>query len=282
MKLIPEKPADLVRKIASRPCVIYGMGYVGSLIAEWCDDNHINYVFSDSNADKKKLETDKKVVAPKLLATEYSDANIVIASINYYDEIKTYLNQLGFDDHHIVPYLLFWPQKMSWEELEESADWKAVKERARIFALWIDKSAESVADYSAEKNFLKTFLPDSVMYYSPDYIRFNDKVPFADFSATDVSFQVDVSSCLAILMSFQNPEVVIQHICDSTRKSIIVSYVTLEKLSNISFRRSINYINDFTETHLTKTFGEKGFLLKKKAVDPFDEVHSVYLFERQN
>ena len=57
--------------------------------------------------------------------------------------------------------------------------------------------------------------------------------------------------------------------------------MTLEKLSDSSFRRSINYVNDFTEDQLVNMLFEKGFLLKKKAVDPFDEVHTVYLFNRK-
>ena len=257
------------------------MGYVGNLIAEWCNLNDINYIFCDNNADKIKKETHKEVISPIQLMEKYSNANIIVASINYYDEIKTNLMQIGFDDNYILSYLLFWPKKITWKELEQNADWDAVKERAKIFAGWVEKSAKSVFDYSAEKNFLKEFLPANTIYYSPDYIHYHENMLFADFSRINYSFQADVSSCLAVLMSFENPEALIEHICNSTLKSIILSYVTIEKLSDINFRRSINYVNDFTENQLTNMFLEKGFLLKKKEVDPFDEVHTVYLFERK-
>lgn len=282
MKLIPDNPDELIRRITSRPLIIYGMGYVGRLISAWCDDNNIKYIFADANVEKKRLETEKEVIAPELLMKKYPNANILIASINYFDEIETNLKRMGFEDSHILSYLAFWPKNIPWEELEESVDWNQVRERAKIFAAWIDKSADSVADYSAEKNFLKSFLPAGVMYYAPDYIRSNETMPYADFSGVDSSFQVDVSSCLAVLMSFTNPEALIQYICDSTRKSVIISYVTLEKLSEINFRRSINYVNDLTEKQLVELFAKKRFALKKKAVDPFDEVHDIYLFERQN
>lgn len=281
MRLFPKNPQELIERIKSRPLVIYGMGYVGKLITEWCDLNDINYIFCDKNADKIKKETHKEVISPIQLMERYSDANIIIASINYYEEIKVNLMQIGFNDNNILSYLLFWPQKISWKELEETADWNAVKERAKIFAGWVDKSAKSVFDYSAERNFLKEFLPANTIYYAPDYINYNENMLFADVARVNQSFQAEVSSCLAVLMSFENPEELIEHICNSTSKSIILSYVTLEKLSDSNFRRSINYVNDFTENQLVNMLFEKGFLLKKKAVDPFDEVHTVYLFDRK-
>lgn len=258
------------------------MGYAGKLIAEWCDFNEILYVFCDINADKMKKEMNKEVILPNQLIENYSKANVVIASINYYEEIKDNLIKIGFDDNNILSYLLFWSPKIEWKELEDSVDWNAVRERAKIFASWVDKSAKSVFDYSVEKNFLKEFLPANTIYYSPDYIHYHENMLVADFNKANYSFQADVSSCLAVLMSFKNPGVLVEHICNSTSKSIILSYVTLEKLSDINFRRSINYVNDFTEDQLVNLFFEKGFLLIKKAVDPFDEVHTVYLFERKS
>ncbi len=281
MKLFPKSPEELINRIKLRPLVIYGMGYVGKLIAEWCDLNEITYAFCDINANNMKKETNQEVILPNQLIKDYSNANVVIASINYYEEIKVNLMKIGFDDNNIMSYLFFWPSKIGWKELEKCADWNAVKERAKIFAGWVDKSAKSVFDYSVERNFLKEFLPANTIYYSPDYIQYHKNMLVADFGNVNYSFQADVSSCLAVLMSFENPEELIEHICNSTLKSIILSYVTLEKLSDSRFRRSINYVNDFTEDQLVNMLFEKGFLLKKKAVDPFDEVHTVYLFDRK-
>ncbi|MGC6172951.1 hypothetical protein [Lacrimispora sp. 38-1] len=277
----PNNPEELICFLKTRPFIIYGMGYVGKLIAEWCNLNEVTYTFCDINAYKMEKQTNQEVISPIQLMERYSDANVVIASINHYEEIKFNLMQIGFDDNNIFSYLLFWPKKISWKELEESVDWNAVKERAKIFAGWVDKSAKSVFDYSAERNFLKEFLPANTIYYAPDYINYNENMLFADVVRVNQSIQAEVSSCLAVLMSFENPEELIEHICNSTSKSIILSYVTLEKLPDTNFRRSINYVNDFTEDQLINMLFEKGFLLKKKAVDPFDEVHTVYLFDRK-
>lgn len=280
MKVKFENMECFISKITAQPLVIYGMGYFGNFIAQWCDENKVPYVFADRNAANKQDITDQKVIPPEALKQDYPNANIVIASINYYDEIKANLQAMGYHDSCILSYLLFWPKKIPWDELEEQVDWEAVRERAKIFARWIDPSAQTVADYSAEKNFLKDLLPSDVQYYSPQYIRIHGSELFADFGHVE-PFNTDVSSCLAVLMSFENPEVLLEHICRFTRRSIIVSYVTTDKLPDINFRRSINYVNDFTERQLLAMFAEKGFFLKQKETDPFDTVHTVYLFEKK-
>jgi len=254
------------------------MGYVGRMIAEWCSQNGITYTFCDGNAEQKRKETNQEVIAPEKLPMHYPDAMIVVASINHYHEIMELLEQLGVEDSRILSYLEFWPEHVGWDELEESADWEAVRRRAEIFAAWIDPSAGSVADYSCEKNFLRDFLPKHMCYESPEYIRFKDNVPYGEFSGIAPAFRVDVSSCLAMLMSFSNPEAVIEQMCASTEKAVIASYVPLESMPDIRLRRSINYNNDFTEQELLTLFAERGFALARKAQDPFDVVHMVYLF----
>jgi len=281
VKLRPKHADNLIERISATPFVIYGMGYVGNLIAEWCDQNGIGYVFCDSNAEQKRGEAGREAIVPEQLLEKYPDANIVVASINYYDEIKARLAQLGVDGSCVLSYLEFWPEHTDWEELEAAADWGSVRRRAEIFSAWIDPSAGSVADYSCEKNFLRDLLPKTVQYESPHYIRFRDNKPYGDFSELASTFRVDVSSCLAMLMSFSNPEDVIDHMCRTTEKAIVASYVPLEALPDLPFRRSINYNNDYTEQQFISMFGQRGFRLIKSGKDPFDAVHTVYLFQRQ-
>lgn len=284
MKLIPENPEELIYRIKSRPLVLYGMGYIGKLIAGWCDSQGLDYIFADRDTEEKKKETSKVVISSEDLA-KYPDANIVITSINYYDEIKTNLNQTGIEDERILSFLLFWPKKIDWCELEKSADWKAVRLRAERFSKWVDDSAELVVDYSAEKNYLRDFLQPGVKYVSMNYIRAENGTVFADFTTRSramTQVNADVSSCIAVLMCFKNPEELVRHICETTRKSVILSYVTIEKLPYIDFRRSINYVNDFTELEILAMFSKEGFIMQKKETDPFDEVHTVYLFERMS
>lgn len=275
MDIKPSEPK--ARRVSNTPVIIYGMGYVGRRIANSCDQKKISYIFCDKKADQSG---DGTVISPESLS-EYPDADIVIASINYYDEIRSKLEQLGINGRRIRSYLDFWPEHVDWQELEESADWDQVRQRAELFASWVDGSARSVADYSYERNFLRDFLPESVRYESPDYIRFQNNVPYGDFSGTDPSFRTDVASCLAMLMSFSNPETVVDHMCTCTEKEIIASYAPLEDLLDIPRRRSINYNNDYTRQQFLDLFARRGFQFVKEMQDPFDSVHTVYLFRRE-
>lgn len=278
MEMNVESLESAARPTIKAPVIIYGMGYVGAQIAKSCDQKKIPYIFCDKKADQGGGGA---AIPPEGLA-EYPDATIIIASINYYDEIRLRLEQLGIDSGRIQSYLDFWPEQVDWQELEESADWDQVRQRAELFASWVDSSARSVADYSYERNFLQDFLPESVRYESPNYIQFQNNVPYGDFSGTDPSFRADVSSCLAMLMSFSNPEAVVDHICACTEKAVITSYVTLEELSDIPRRRSINYNNDYTQQQFLDLFARRGFQLVKAMQDPFDSVHTVYLFQREH
>lgn len=269
-------------QLQSKEIVLYGMGYIGKYVAQLCDKNNIKYIFSDTNAINKMKNSDKKVILPEKLVTEYKNATIVITSINYYDEIKEYLNSLGIDDERIISYLSIWPEIVQWQELENSVDWNQVRERAQIFAAWIDPSSKSVTDYSFEKNFLKEFIHKEMVYISPEYFSIIENVPVASFSSSEKYQLTDASSCLAMLMSFRNPDEVIDHICEYTDKMIVASYVPLENMSHIRFRRSINYNNDFTEDEFLSKFSKHGFIVERKAADPFDSVHIVYKFIKQS
>ena len=281
MKLKPSKEFELICKLSSSPLIIYGMGYVGNLIADWCHRNGTTCVFCDRDAAQKRKETEQTVIFPEELTEAYLESAIVVASINYQDEIRSNLKKLGIADERILSYLAFWPERVDWDELEASVDWDNVHRRAEIFAAWIDPTAKLVADYSFERNFLKNFLGEDVQYLSPDYIRFQDNVPCADFSEIDPAFQADVSSCLAMLMSFRDPDMVIEYLCARTKKAIIASYVPLERMPDIQVRRSINYNSDYTELRLISAFETHGFRLTRYEQDPFDAVHTVYLFEKK-
>lgn len=267
--------------LSEKPLILYGMGYIGKHVAAWCDKNGVDYIFADQDAAGKKAETRKKVIFPEEISSGYPDAKIMITSINYFDEIKNYLtNELGVSEERVFSYLSIWPEKVPWEELENSVDWEQVRKRAGIFASWIDDSVRSVTDYSCERNFLKEFLREGVLYCSPEYFCLEDNVPAAHFENLEEAPQTDAASCLAMLMSFGNPDDVISYMCAHTKRLIVASYVPLEKIPDIRIRRSINYNNDMTEAQFIEKFEENGFSLVKKEPDPFDFVNVVYLFVR--
>lgn len=279
MMLVPENEGELISQIREKFLVIYGMGYVGRLIADWCDEKGLAYGYADHLADEKQKETEIEVLAPEMIRSTHPDALVVVASINYHDEICLNLKRLGFQEGEILSCLRFWSKHLSWKELEESANWEEVRQRARIFSAWIPASASSVTDYGYERNFLREFLPAGTEYLSPDYISFQEDGLGTDFTPSS-NVVTDAAFGMAILMSFSHPEDVIEHICAFTRKTIVVSYVPWENLPYTQLRRCIHYWNDYTEEQFVLEFEKKDFCLKKKGIDPYDEVNQVYLFEK--
>lgn len=277
MQMTLGKSREIIDKIVFQPLIIYGMGYVGKLIAGWCDNNNVEYIYADRKISK---ESNLIMIHPSKIPLRYPDANVVIASINYFDEMKEYLKEIGVEETKILSYLMFWPDNVPWMELEQTVDWKNVELRAKKFSKWIDFQNEIVADYSCERNTLKRFLLQDVKYYSPEYMRLINNIPFADINKLDAAFETDVSYCMAMLMSFSNPNDLVTYMCEHTKNLIIASYVSTNQLPDCKLRRSINYNNDYTEEEIINSFAQKGFILQQKETDPFDEVHTVYLFQK--
>lgn len=281
MHLKKRNEANLAEIIAGRMVVVYGMGYIGGLVAEWCEQNRVEYVFADRSADGKRSTTNKQVLFPEEISICYPDGILVIASINYFEEIRHNLIELGFREEQMISCLEFLRKNMTWEELENTVNWENVRKRAEIFSRWITPEAKIVADYGHEKNYLKEFLAEGVIYESPNYITIEGNALIADFEQSGAIAEADVAFGMAILMSFKNPEVVINHVCFHTKKAIIFSYVPMDLMGEITFRRAINYHNDYTEKGLIKEFEKRGFFLMKKEQDPFDSVNIIYMFEKK-
>lgn len=281
MIINPDNAKQIINHIGKSPLVIYGMGVVGELIAGWCDENRIEYVYVDRDAEGKRGKTDKRVLYPDELKNEYVDSVVVIASINYYDEIKTTIKNIGIGEGRIVAWTRFWPEYVAWEEIEASVDWKNVRRRAGVYAKWVNSEATSITNYGNKEDVLKEFLPSDMVYYAPKYICVDGNGLLADFNSVKEMVHTEVAFCMASLMFFKNPEEVIKHILEYTDKTVIISYVPVEKLANLEFRRRRNYHNDYTENQFINFFLEKGFHLIRKEEELSDSVNIVYMFEKE-
>ena len=160
MVIRPEKADQLALTLQSAPLVLYGMGGAGLRIAKWCDENRISYVFADKNAETKQRETDKTVIHPRQLAEQCRDANIVIASIIYFEEIRRELAQMGIPDERLLSYKLFMPDHILWADLDGNIDWDLMRFRVEMFSEWIPEDVRSVVDYGAGKMYLQEYLVD--------------------------------------------------------------------------------------------------------------------------
>lgn len=257
------------------------MGGAGIRIAQWCDENKVDYVFADKDADKKQGISGKTVVTPQALKKDYSNAHIVIASIVYYDEIFKDLLDLGIDKKYILSYKVFIPGTVMWKDLESTTVWGEHIGRVKAIAEWIPDDVASVADYGEGKLSLKKFLAPNIQYYPIDYIRRSPKTIICDFNNGDFpKIKADVSVCTATLVFITAAHSLLKHLCQNSSNMVILSYVTLDVFPNIDGRRASGYVNDFTQDDIIDFFLTYGFILKEKQPDPANKIDTLFLFSK--
>lgn len=283
MVVRPSNPQKLISRLRGQPLVLYGFGGAGSRIGQWCDENGIDYVFADRQAEQKQKETDRSVIPPERLAKDYPNANIVISSMIYYDEIKENLLSMGIPKENLLSCQLFFPERVTWRELEHSTEWGTHMDRVKLIADWIPKKASSVADYGAGKLSLREFLEPTVLYCPIDYVKRSEDTVVCDFDRDSFpEIRTDIAVCTATLVFLERAEKLLEHICAHTAQSIILSYVTREKFSNTAGRRASGYVNDFTHHDLQKLLLRHGFTLAEMRPDPANQIDTLYLFRRDS
>ncbi len=280
MIIKPENPQHLINFLKAAPLVLYGMGGAGMRIAKWCDENKIDYIFADRDAEKKQQLVNNVVVSPHLLEVEYKNANIVISSIIYFDEIKKELLKLGVNENRIVSYNLFMPQDIVWSDLDENIDWDLMRFRVEMFSEWITSEIRSVSDYGAGKMFLQEYLNSDVKYFPIDYIRRNEQTILCDLNLGEFpEIQTDATVCSGVLEFIHTAEKLLEHVCRNTNKMVILSYLTADQFPNIEGRRASAYVSDLTDKQIVDLMESNNFYLEKKLPDPINKACTVYLFK---
>ena len=281
MIIEPKDSDQLISILKAAPLVLYGMGGTGVRIAKWCDENEVDYVFADQDICKRHTDVDKIVVSPERLRKDYPNANIVISSIVYYDEIEKKLLSLGIDQKRILSYNLFMKENITWKDLEHTTKWGEHIGRVRTISEWVSNDAQSVADYGEGKLSLKYFINPDIKYYPIDYIKRSNETILCDFdNGKFPKRKTDISVCTATLVFITKADSLLNYICKNTSRIIILSYVTVDIFSNINGRRASGYVNDFTQEDIVKICLTHGFILKEKRSDPANKIDTLYLFEK--
>lgn len=276
-----ENPEALRKRLAEKRLVLYGMGTLGMKIAGWLDSQRLSYVFADKKAGEKKETTKKTVVLPEELSRNYPDANIVISTNLYFEEVKEGLLKDGFLEEQILPYTLFVPQNVVWSDLEDNIDWERMRPSVELFSGWIAEDAESVIDYGAGQMYVRTFLKPQVKYYPIDYMKRFEETIVCDLNTGKFpEFCTDVAVLNGVLEFLTSAEELMRHVCEKTKRQIILSYMVLDDFSDIGARRASGYVSDLTEEKIIRAITEGGFRLVKKDADPLNAADRIYLFER--
>ena len=275
----PEHPMELCLKLREKELVLYGFGGAGSRIGTWCDENQIKYVYADRDAKEKQSLTDKRVITPEALLKEYPDANVVVTSIVYYNEIVECLLSLGIAKENILSYRLFMPGQVRWKDLEFSTEWGTHKGRVERIAGLLPKDITSVADYGEGKGSIRQYLDSSAKYYPLDYVRRSEATILCDFNKDELpNLGTEAAICTATLVFLEKPERLIRHLCTHTERFIVMSYVTTDKFPDVDGRRASGYRSDYSEDDIAKMFATEGFTLKEKCADPANRIDTIYVF----
>jgi len=277
-----EEPEVLIDRLTSKPLVLYGMGTIGMRISQWLDEFKIHHIFADRNplANEKKLN--KTVITPDRLKIEYANANVIVSSNIYYDEIRSSLLENGFEDSQILSYALFMPQSIVWTDLESCIDWDLMKPSVELFSKWIDKSILSVADYGAGQMYLKSFLNSDVKYIPIDYMKRFEETMVCDLNMSEFpALETDASVLNGVLEFLTTAEKLLKHVCENTSKLIIISYMTIDKFSSVQGRRASGYVSDLSDSRIIELLKEGGFQLTRKESDPKDNTDTIYLFKKK-
>ena len=275
----PQEPKKLISLLHKKPLVLYGFGGLGASIARWCDENGIAYILADRDAEKKQSTTDKQIITPAQLAENFPDANIVISSILYHNEILEKLMALGIRRENIIPYQMFLPKQITWRELEHATVWGMHTGRIEMIAGWIPAGVRSVADYGAGKLGLRRLLDPSIAYYPIDYVKRSEDTIICDFDQDMLpELKTDVSVCTATLVFIAGAKELLEHICMRTSDRIILSYVLLETFRDVEGRRASGYISDLTDRDIRTMLGRHGFELREVQPAPANRIDTIYLF----
>jgi len=275
----PEHPMELCLKLREKELVLYGFGGAGSRIGTWCDENHIEYVYADRAADEKQSLTDKRVLMPEVLPKEYPDANVVVTSIVYYNEIVERLLSIGVAKENILSYRLFMPKEVYWKDLEHTTEWGKHEGRVERIAGLLPKDIASVADYGEGKGGIRKYLDASVTYYPLDYVRRSEETILCDFDKDQLpDIRTEVTICTATLVFLEKPERLIRHLCTHTERFIVISYVTTDKFPDVDGRRASGYRSDYSEEDIVKMFRAEGFTRKEICADPANRIDTIYVF----
>ena len=277
-----ENPQGLKTVLTRRRLVLYGMGTIGMEISRWLDQQGIRYIFADKDAQEKQRAVGKPVISPQVVTSQYQDANIVIATNIYFDEIKALLLEHGFSEEQIISYAVFIPSNTVWADLEDSIDWSLMRPSVELFSQWLDADDRSVADYGAGQMYLKTFLPQDAAYFPVDYLqRFAETIVCDLNTGSFPDLDVDVSVLNGVLEFLVTAEALLLHACRKSGKKVILSYMTKDRFPNQDARRASGYVSDLTEKRILHIMNTCGFRLAKREPDPLDATDTIYLFVRE-
>lgn len=123
---------------------------------------------------------------------------------------------------------------------------------------------KSIIDLGCGKEALRSIIPCDTTYTPVDYIQRNPQVIVCDFNAHEFpNIKADAMFVSGLLEYIADPVWFIKNVC-AAGKYCAISYCSFNTFSDISYRRQMGWINDFTADNILELFDIYNFKLLNK------------------
>ena len=155
--------------LSQKPLVLYGAGAVGVSVVRTLRHYGIE---ADCFCDKSKTgiqkETGLLIISPQVLISDYADANIIICSVNYADEIRRDLFDLNINQDRIFSRDSLLIHEMTIEDIEQY-----IAGYERVYSLYRDNRSKQIV-LGRIKYYLTSLpldsSPSTNQYFDPELI----------------------------------------------------------------------------------------------------------------
>ena len=137
---------------------------------------------------------------------------------------------------------------------------------------------DSVLDLGCGKMWLKEYLKETNMYFPSDYIKRSNECEVVDFNKRQFpKISVNVVFASGVLEYVDNPQWFVNEINKCSFRCII-SYCSTNYFPDINNRKSLKWVNNFSEVDLIELFTKYNFVLKEKLLT--DTNNSIFVFDK--
>lgn len=151
----------------------------------------------------------------------------------------------------------------SWKQNEYfDESWK---ERIYLLSILINNRDQSVIDFGCGKEWLREFIDENILYTPVDYIKRSEQCIVCDFNKKEFpNISADAAFLSGVLEYIEDPTWFFGEIHKKCQ-SLICSYCATDFYPQIKYRRSLNWVNDFSKKELIGLIENVGFLLARES-----------------
>lgn len=266
---------------ARKKYIVYGCGV--EVLMNYSEEfvSKISYFVDPDPVKIGNTYQGKAILSPEDLRNE-SNCFILVSEMQHYSLVFRKLLEMGFEYEKDFIWAPNWIGNEELPEVYPSRSWEMREkceeqmgggnydvfvdelstERAWLLSQYLG-GEESVMDLGAGPMNIKKYLGKDCKYIPVDYVQRSEDVIVCDLNKDSFpDIEVDciyMSACLEWLLE---PKKIISQMCSHAERSIILSYITIERRGDIRYRKYLGMKNHFSALEIISMFSENHFLLK--------------------